>query len=149
MVAGGYVKVGDTIQFQFKTHVFTCVISSNGILAHCTWNDKPAFSDRGGFLTLTDWADTCIQECAAEYVTRFSSWRRVKHVATGKPMYVLRDDMWKSKHEHEAPTIETLSADLVASQRRIIQLESQLNEARSKRAPLDVPIDRSNPFLTF
>lgn len=114
MIDQDIIRAGDALTFQFKSHVFRCVVTAQGFLGSCTRaaatqhrrsTPTPAqriFASRGPFLSLTDWADTCIQEICHEYVTRFSSWKRCRHHASGQAMYVLRDKLQDSKRKPQA-----------------------------------------------
>ena len=93
----------DVLYFTFKKHIFTGKIAQGGILWQCTWQ-KPGetsieiFKHAVGlgqqpyirtFESLTDWTETCIQECLDEYHTRYSSWKRVRHKRSDQPMEIL------------------------------------------------------------
>ena len=156
LVHDGFVKSGDVFQFKFKDHEFSSIITHGGILKECTWNGDRVFSERDGFITLTDWTDSCIQECAEEFVTRFSSWRRVRHAATGRPLYCIRDEMWKSrkrKRSEDVETIESVKVDLIAERRKVAYLESRVRDlegrtlASKRQCVLDS--EERNPFLMF
>lgn len=115
------IHKGDPIMFKFKRHTFGAVIAEGGLIGHCTMNGKPV--DLSGFKTLTDWCDSCIQELVQEYVTRFSSWKRVKHVPTGKSFTQLRDALTNRK-----PVIKPMCrcAEVTAARRQILSLEQQV-----------------------
>jgi len=93
----------DILYFSFKKHIFTGKVAQGGLIWKCTWQ-KPGelavdiFKHATGlgqqpyirtFESLTDWTETCIQECLDEYHTRYSSWKRVRHQRTDQPMEVL------------------------------------------------------------
>lgn len=94
---------GDVLYFTFKKHLFTGKVGQGGLLWQCTWQKpnesaQPIFSGARKiqqqpyvrtFESLTDWTETCIQECLDEYHTRYSSWKRVRHQRTDQPMEVL------------------------------------------------------------
>lgn len=94
---------GDVLYFTFKKHMFTGKVGQGGIIWQCTWQKPnetalPIFSAAckiqqqpyvRTFESLTDWTETCIQECLDEYHTRYSSWKRVRHQRTDQPMEVL------------------------------------------------------------
>ena len=97
------VQDGDVLYFTFKKHMFTGKIAQGGLIWDCT-HQKPGespveiFKHSNGlnqqpyirtFESLTDWTETCIQECLDEYHTRYSSWKRVRHQRTDQPMEVL------------------------------------------------------------
>lgn len=94
---------GDVLYFTFKKHIFTGKIAQGGLIWQCTWQ-KPGEQPRvifqnessihqqpyvRTFESLTDWTETCIQECLDEYHTRYSSWKRVRHQRSDQPMEVL------------------------------------------------------------
>jgi len=145
----GIVRDGDALVFSFKTAEFASVLSRGGIIHLCTWNGRPVFLDRPGFTSLTDWTDSCIQECANEFVTRFSSWRRVRHKATGNPLCSLRDTLANVKRG-DPLTRDTPPShgELLAERRKVIYLTQQLALARGEIAT-GQPRDRGgadNPF---
>lgn len=94
---------GDVLYFSFKKHIFTGKIAQGGLIWQCTWQrpgDQPLNIFRSEtsvqqqpyvrtFESLTDWTETCIQECLDEYHTRYSSWKRVRHQRSDQPMEVL------------------------------------------------------------
>ena len=97
------IFVDDTLYFTFKKHTFTGKVAQGGIIWRCTWQrpneNKPAeifqptkYNDVPyvrTFESLTDWTETCIQECLDEYHTRYSSWKRVRHKRSEQPMEAL------------------------------------------------------------
>lgn len=128
---------------------------NGGILARCDWkqgkahNFEPCFTDRQGFASLTDWCDSCIQEMASEYVTRFSSWKRVKHQKTGHPMSMLRDEL-RSKHaqrEHAATRDPVQLEKLLSIERRkVVFLEEQLRASKRQKTSVSHVQSDDNPF---
>ena len=142
MIEQDIIKAGDALTFQFKSHVFRCVVTAQGFLGSCTraaatphrraapTPAQPIFASRGPFLSLTDWADTCIQEICHEYVTRFSSWKRCRHHASGQAMYVLRDKLQDSKRKPQAaPThreVQRLHEKNAALQAEVANLKRKL-----------------------
>lgn len=97
------IFTGDVLYFTFKKHIFTGQIAQGGLIWHCTWqkpgeNAENIFRSETAihqqpyvrtFESLTDWTETCIQECLDEYHTRYSSWKRVRHQRSDQPMEVL------------------------------------------------------------
>jgi hypothetical protein len=97
------VNLEDVLYFTFKKHVFTGHVTNGGIIWNCTWQKPGELAQEifkhsvslgqqpyvRTFESLTDWTETCIQECLDEYHTRYSSWKRVRHQLTDKPMEVL------------------------------------------------------------
>ncbi len=93
----------DILYFSFKKHIFTGKIVQGGLIWNCTWqkpgdSPKEIFKNQAclgqqpyirTFESLTDWTETCIQECLDEYHTRYSSWKRVRHKRSDQPMEVL------------------------------------------------------------
>ncbi len=141
MIDQDVIRSGDALTFQFKSHVFRCVVTSQGFLGTCTRATalphrragkaatQPIFGTRGPFLSLTDWADTCIQEICHEYVTRFSSWKRCRHQASGQAMYVLRDKLQDSKRKPQAaPTHRQLQR----AHEKIAQLQAHVDTLKRK-----------------
>lgn len=159
MIDQDVIRAGDALTFQFKSHVFRCIVTPDGFLGSCTragatqhrraapHQAQRIFVSRGPFLSLTDWADTCIQEICHEYVTRFSSWKRCRHQASNQAMYVLRDKLQDAKRRPEAaPTIRdvqrlkeknaALQAEVDNLKRKletVTQLLGQSNDSPSKR----------------
>lgn len=105
------VFIDDVLYFSFKKHTFTGKVAKGGLIWKCTWQ-KPGEEARPVFATpstieqqrfirtfesLTDWTETCIQECLDEYHTRYSSWKRVRHQRTDQPMEVLFKHLQKKE----------------------------------------------------
>ena len=126
---------------------------NGGILARCEWKKSkgaytPCFTDRQGFASLTDWCDSCIQELASEYVTRFSSWKRVKHEATQHPMAMLRDELRSNQANklstpRDAAQLEKL---LALEQRKVVYLQEQLSAAKRQKTVGIAELSEDNPF---
>jgi hypothetical protein len=136
------VRAGDQLAFTFKKHRFTGVISAGALIAQCTWNGKPIH--QSGFKTLTDWCDTCIQELVHEYVTRFSSWKRVRHVPTQRSFTQLREALPRIGL---APPTCTC-AETRVQQRHIARLEQRIMQlqAQMKSTKAQPPVEDDNPF---
>lgn len=142
LLTAGLVHKNDELAFHFKGHTFSARLVQGGLLSHCKWNGDAVLQDKVAFTTLTDWCDTCIQELLDEYVTRFSSWKRVRHVATGVSLAQIRTKL-KPGLEPDTPCkCEQLS-------REVLALEMQLQEANrlltGKRKAPDKMTD-DNPF---
>ena len=120
------VKSGDKLSFTFKNHNFTASLFTGGLLGHCTWNGNSVFNDRSGFTSLTDWSDTCIQECLHEFVTRFSSWKRIKHVPTGAPLHMLRARLWEMKASGSGSGDADLQNELLSERRKVLYLTQRV-----------------------
>ncbi len=138
------VFVNDTLYFSFKKHVFTGKIAKGGLIWKCTWQKpgeeaRPVFSTPATieqqrfirtFESLTDWTETCIQECLDEYHTRYSSWKRVRHQRTDQPMEVLFKHLQKKQ----------LTKESTNSSKQILlyeQLASQTHHIETLKAALD------------
>ena len=152
LVQYGLVNNGDELEFSFKGHRFTAQLLTGGILAFCKWNDNAVFHDRSGFVSLTDWSDTCIQECLSEFVTRFSSWKRIKHALTGTPMHMLRSRLWELRQNASKSSKDSVQEELMAERRRVvylsqrvITLENQLRTSTPASACSGMDAD-DNPF---
>ncbi len=154
LVQYGLVNDGDELEFVFKGNRFTAQLLKGGILGFCTWNGSSVFDDRSGFASLTDWSDTCIQECLSEFVTRFSSWKRIKHAATGTPMHMLRSRLWEMRSTGGKSSQSTLESELLAERRRVLFLSQRVQRLEkevmmhangSLPATSSAPVD-DNPF---
>jgi len=144
LLDSGVIHQGDAIQFKFKKDSFEAIISDGGFIGHCTMNGHAV--EFSGFKTLTDWCDSCIQELVHEYVTRFSSWKRVKHVPTGKSFTQLRDTLVQRKVPIHA---RCKCAEGLAARRRILSLEQkvmQLQQQIDGNGTAEKVIADDNPF---
>lgn len=136
----------DTLYFSFKKHIFTGTVAQGGLIWHCTWQ-KPGempqdiFKHSVGlgkqpyirtFESLTDWTETCIQECLDEYHTRYSSWKRVRHRRTDQPMEVLFKHLQRRQINSNSPpegNKQILLFEQIASQKgHIEQLTKHIQE---------------------
>lgn len=138
------VFVNDTLYFTFKKHVFTGKVAKGGLIWKCTWQTpgeeaRPVFSTPATieqqrfirtFESLTDWTETCIQECLDEYHTRYSSWKRVRHQRTDQPMEVLFKHLQKKQLTKESNSSkQILLYEQLASQTHHIEtLKAALNK---------------------
>ena len=138
------VNNGDQLSFTFKNHVFSASLFKGGLLGHCRWNDTPVFEDRSGFTSLTDWSDTCIQECLNEFVTRFSSWKRVRHVATGTPLHMLRARLWEIKSSGSTCNETNLQTELLSERRKVLYLSQRVNNLERQLRHRNVEQKRNN-----
>lgn len=150
----GLVRPADTLYFTFKGNTFRASLQPGGIIAGCTWQPpgskktQACFTDRGGFSSLTDWCDSCIQELLEEYATRFSGWKRCKHAATGTPMGMLRSRIQELRTDMSTTAEEELLLEQkknVVLQERVRALELQLMAADQSTPQLPVLQD-DNPF---
>ena len=146
LLESGVIHNGDAIQFRFKKDCFGAIIAPGGLIGHCTMNNQPV--EFTGFKTLTDWCDSCIQELVHEYVTRFSSWKRVKHVPTGKSFTQLRDAL---NVKAKPLSRQCRCADVIVAHRKILELEQQVmqlqRELQRAKEPITVKVlTDDNPF---
>ena len=84
------LKPCDHLFFLYKSFKFTCQVNDLGVMYNFKCNGKVVFTERLPFDSLSMWADTCIQEIANEYVTRFSSFKRTKHLESGLSLNTIR-----------------------------------------------------------
>lgn len=144
------VFTGDVLYFTFKKHVFTGQIAQGGLIWHCTWQKpgeaaQPVFESNANrsydaqqqpfvrtFESLTDWTETCIQECLDEYHTRYSSWKRVRHQRSDQPMEVLFKLLQRRQMANNSATADSgrnvLLYEQIASQKKHIEQLSDSNE---------------------
>ena len=121
----------EEIYFCFKLHTFVAQISDKGLLYQCIWK-KPngeenfVFFDRAGFSSLTSWTDSCIQELLHEYVTRFSSWKRVKCLRTNTPLGALRETGKLITNDQKIKKPSDFEKELYKERKKNIYLTQQL-----------------------
>lgn len=91
------INVGDNIEFTFKQHFFRAKIIRGGLIAQCTvfrprsQKAEKILQRHTSFSSLTSWTEACLQDILEEYFTRYSSWKRVYHLESGKTLGELRD----------------------------------------------------------
>lgn len=160
------IFTSDVLYFTFKKHVFTGKIAQGGLIWRCTWQKpgeqaNPIFQTRNAiqqqpyvrtFESLTDWTETCIQECLDEYHTRYSSWKRVRHQRTDQPMEVLfkhlqRRQMTPNNHGQERNVL--LFEQIAAQQQHIETLKEALTAwsswFREKFPDEPIPVEEEPP----
>ena len=125
------LDAGDKLYFVFKNFNFQCRVSALGILFDCSFstqacNREACFLDRGGFSGLTDWADCCLQDLACEYVTRFSSWKRIRHVKTNRLLSEIRDLQREKKMTAECPIYLHLQKQLLLYQQQLQEIRNRM-----------------------
>ena len=84
------LNAGDHLFFFYKHHRFSCQVNALGVMYNFKSDGKVVFTERLPFDSLSVWADTCIQELANEYVTRFSSFKRTRHLESGLSLNTIR-----------------------------------------------------------
>lgn len=132
------VWTDDILYFTFKKNRFYGSITSGGLIWKCQWQ-KPghelvAIFQKGSVLdglpyvrtfeSLTDWTETCIQECLDEYHTRYSSWKRVRHQRLEQPMETL------FKHFQRRNLPQTVESS-VALYEQIAALQHHLEQSKT------------------
>lgn len=97
MIQYGVIKVGDTIEFMFKSNYFSAKILRGGLIGDCKLleagdnESKTILEKTVAFSSLTAWTEACLQDIMDEYYTRYSSWKRVTHHESKRSMGDLRD----------------------------------------------------------
>ena len=100
-------NANDKIFFNFKKHRFTGTVTAAGLIHNIQWlspnstSPIPIFNLRT-FESLTDWTETCIQEKLDEYHTRYSAWRRVRHMRTNQPMETIYKEYQRLKLDEKS-----------------------------------------------
>ena len=121
LIQSRLVFAEDILYFTFKKNTFFGNITQGGLIWKCRWQKPgaapiPVFQNSSvvdgrpyvrTFESLTDWTETCIQECLDEYHTRYSSWKRVRHQRLDQPMEVLFKHF---QRRNIPPTAENSSA---------------------------------------
>jgi hypothetical protein len=130
LVLSGSISADDTLYFIFKNYNFECKVSKLGLLYACTYAHEhktrvACFLDRGGFSSLTDWADCCLQDLACEYVTRFSSWKRIRHKKSRRLLSEIRDLQREKKNAETCPVYIHLQKQLLLYQQQFAELNTR------------------------
>lgn len=95
LIQNGLIEDGHTIYFHYKGNLFEGKINALGVIYQSCVSQSDGhkvkiFRNRLPFESLSNWADSCIQDICKEYVTRFSAWKRLKHKESGLSMQSLR-----------------------------------------------------------
>ena len=117
----------DHLCFRYKEYLFSCQVDCRGVLYNFRSNQRRVFCDRLPFDSISTWADSCIQQIAKEYVTRFSSWKRVRHVESGLCMNSLRQ-----MHSQFAVPKPPVTANSISSLRQYISALSEYTKKLEK-----------------
>lgn len=126
LLQSGNITVGDELAFDYKGYRFCGTIHDGGTVGNCSVLLDGQFSKvlvGRAFKTLTAWADACIQEHLQEYGTRYSAWKRVKHLTSGKNM----DAIFGASINQNATKdslIECLQQKLADAQKKLDEKES-------------------------
>ena len=140
LLGSGLVSAGDKIFFNFKKDTFCAKVVPGGLIAQCEMNGTAVILPP--FKTLTDWCDTCIQELLHEYVTRFSSWKRVKHAPTGRTFTQLRELLG----QREVVPATCQCAEALAQRRRVAELEQEIHQLKQQCKTPPAAVADDNPF---
>ena len=124
LVQSNLLKESDHLYFLYKTFTFTCQVNRLGVLYNFKCNGKVVFTERLPFDSLSVWADTCIQELANEYVTRFSSFKRTKHLESGLSLNTIR----QLYSQFVLPKTPVTSNSIAAHRQYISSLSQYCNE---------------------
>lgn len=163
------VFLNDILYFTFKKNKFTGRVAKGGLIWRCTWQKpgeepQPVFSspstlDQKVFIrtfeSLTDWTETCIQECLDEYHTRYSSWKRVRHQRTDQPMEILFKHLQKRQMVKEPNSgKQILLYEEIASQthhiEQLVQTLDNWKEWFEQKYPgAELPIQPNQPEQTL
>ena len=152
-----YIKEGEYLYFNFKSHIFKAKVGGGGLIYSCLWTapnqaEIKIFHNRS-FESLTDWTETCIQEKLQEYHTRYSAWRRVRHLKTNSTMESiykkftedkLMKNVVKLSHNEYQQLLNIKQEKILQSSEYIEELKNKLNEwvtwHKQKFPNEDVPI---------
>lgn len=125
------LNANDKIYFTFKKNKFTATVTTAGLIHNVVWEPPvgqavSVFKLRT-FESLTDWTETCIQEKLQEYHTRYSAWRRVRHMPTNKPMEALHKEYQRIKLTNtKKMSSQEMQQLITLSQERILYLQKCL-----------------------
>lgn len=143
------IAAGDVLAFDYKNNSFFASIDSTGCITACSAKregvDNEILHGRH-FKTLSAWADACIQEHLQEYGTRYSAWKRVKHITSGKTM----DDIYaasalKTNTGVKDSIIETLQQKLKDAEQKIALIKDTKHKEISKPALRQTLTTDDNP----
>lgn len=127
------MEEGHEIFFHFKSFYFEGTVSGLGCIYNTRANGNTIFHDRMAFENVSEWADALIQNVAKEYVTRFSSFKRICHKQSGLSLHTLRqlyNHFTYGKLPLTNQTIITLRECLTSTLTHIKKLENVIQEQR-------------------
>lgn len=130
----GILKQNDEIYFTFKQNKFSATITSTGLISDTTWTKPNSLQEKifrtRSFESLTDWTETCIQEKLDEYHTRYSAWRRVRHLNTGRPMEQIYKEYMRLKLLKSVKKLSVAEHQqlLTLNQERMLYLEKVIEK---------------------
>ncbi len=125
------IEENHDIFFYFKSHYFEGKLSSLGCIFETYADGNKIFHERQAFDNVSEWADACIQNIAKEYVTRFSSWKRISHKQSGLSLFTLRqlyNQFAYGKLPVTNATITTLRQCLTTTLIHIKELEEKVKQ---------------------
>jgi hypothetical protein len=136
LLSNNLIWSGDTLFFSFKKNKFSCKITQGGLLWKCVWlkpdgttldlfRKSSVIEERAyvrTFESLTDWTETCIQECLDEYHTRYSSWKRVRHQRLSQTMETIY------KHLQQKKNVTKSNVDNIALFEQIAALANKVEQ---------------------
>ena len=144
------LNANDKIYFTFKKNKFTATVTTAGLIHNVVWEPPvgpsvEVFKLRT-FESLTDWTETCIQEKLQEYHTRYSAWRRVRHMPTNKPMEALHKEYQRIKLINtKKKSSQEMQQLITLSQERILYLQKCLECRDEALAAWDTWWKENNP----
>lgn len=136
-----FINEGDYLYFNFKSHTFKAKVGTGGLIYSCLWTqpnikEQKIFPGRT-FESLTDWCETCIQEKLQEYHTRYSAWRRVRHLKSNLPMESiykkftenkLMQNVVKLSHNEYQQLLNIKQENILKAKEHIEDLQDKLKE---------------------
>ncbi len=129
LICCSLISQGDHIYFHFKQNYFEATVSAFGCIYDTLLNNRKVFHERAPFDSISEWADSCIQELCKEYVTRFSAWKRISHKESALSLHTLRQ-LYNQFAHGKVPitnqTMTTLRQCLTLSLDYIANLESHV-----------------------
>jgi hypothetical protein len=123
------ITVNDVIRFEFKSNIFSATLTEGGVLHKCLWKNPKGLLltvlKGKTFLSLSDWTESCIQDVLHEFSTRYSSWKRVFHVRSGKSL----DEIWKAHTENKLAQVKKPTIDQMRQMNeRLLEKLARANE---------------------
>lgn len=94
LIAAELLKIGDVIQFSFKSIKIQGEVGRGGHILNTTLNgaEEPKRLYERIYPSLTAWSEACLREGLGEENTRYASWKRVLHINSGRTLQSLRSE---------------------------------------------------------
>lgn len=94
LIVAGLLTIGDTIQFTFKNITIHGTVGHGGHIVNTVLHgaSEPKRLSQRIYPSLTAWSEACLREGLGEENTRYASWKRVLHVASGRTLQSLRSE---------------------------------------------------------